>query len=74
MHKDKIRIEEHEESYYSSLEEPIGAKESKLLEQYGIKTRRDFKQWMLRNHPDKNPNIELNLVQEISAAVDLILS
>lgn len=45
--------------------------ELKLLQSYGIETRNDWKRWMLFNHPDKNPDVNLDLVARINSAIDI---
>jgi len=36
-----------------------------LLKTHGIASRRDLRAWLLQNHPDKNPQANLDLVQSI---------
>nr|WIL03076.1 hypothetical protein Cbor_327 [Cedratvirus borely]WIL03783.1 hypothetical protein Cplu_327 [Cedratvirus plubellavi] len=33
-----------------------------LFDSLGIKDEKDWKKWLLRNHPDKNPNADMDLV------------
>lgn len=40
-----------------------------LLQREKIYSRADWKKWMLRNHPDKNPHIDSELVAAVNAAV-----
>lgn len=42
-------------------------KDEAYLKQYGIQTKRQWKVWLVRNHPDKNPDIAPDLVTEIIA-------
>lgn len=44
----------------------------KLLEDQGIASRKDWKKWMLKHHPDRNPDTSLELVQLVNSAVELI--
>ena len=46
----------------------LGAYE-KLLNENGIFSRKDWKRWMLKNHPDKNGEIDSELVGAINTAV-----
>jgi hypothetical protein len=42
-----------------------------LLAQHNITSRKDWKKWMLQNHPDKNPSADVTLVARVNKAVDL---
>jgi hypothetical protein len=48
------------------------AEEKKLLLSHNIKDRKEWKKWLLQHHPDKNPNVDINLVQRINAAAGRI--
>jgi hypothetical protein len=39
-----------------------------LLARQGITTKKEWKNWMITHHPDKNPDCDINLVQEVCAA------
>ena len=41
-----------------------------LLSKLGIESRKDWKKWILRNHPDKNPGADILLVQLVNAAIN----
>ncbi len=43
-----------------------------LLQKYKINNKKDWKLWMLKNHPDKNPNTNIELVKLINMAVSVI--
>jgi len=42
-----------------------------LLKQYKIERKRDWRQWMLHNHPDKNPDTDEELVKLINMAANI---
>lgn len=44
----------------------------RLLERLDIKSKKDWKVWMLRNHPDKNPNADELLVKLVNTAVSMV--
>lgn len=44
----------------------------KLLESVGITDQKTWKAWLLKNHPDKNPAVDLDLVQLVNGAIDLV--
>ena len=44
----------------------------KLLNNYQIYCRGDWKKWMLKNHPDKNNDIDTELVARINSAVNIV--
>lgn len=41
-----------------------------LLAKVGITSKKEWKQWMLAHHPDKDPNCDMNVVQEVCAAAN----
>jgi len=43
-----------------------------LLQKYNINSKSDWKKWMLKNHPDKNPDTDIELVKLINMATDII--
>lgn len=43
-----------------------------FLASLGIKSRRDSRRWLMRNHPDKNPEIDYAFVAEVIATVDSV--
>lgn len=47
-------------------------KDIELLKKFKIVTKKDWKEWMKQNHPDKNPDANLQDVQEVNAAANRI--
>ncbi len=43
-----------------------------LLKDNGITTRKEWLRWLQINHPDKNPNIDVNLVALINTAAEML--
>jgi len=43
-----------------------------LLKYYGINTKKDWRKWMLKNHPDKDPDTDLELVKLINMAAKMM--
>lgn len=43
-----------------------------LLARHGITCKKEWKKWMMGHHPDKNPDGDLNVVQEVCAAATRI--
>lgn len=44
----------------------------KLLNKYGIKSKKELKIFLLKYHPDKNQGANSEMVAEVSAAYDLL--
>lgn len=49
-------------------------KAKQLLERMGISDRKSWRKWSMKNHPDKNPEIDVELVAMVNAAVDYLYS
>lgn len=43
-----------------------------LLSKHNIHTVKDWRQWLLKNHPDKNENCDIELVQLINMAANIV--
>jgi len=43
-----------------------------LLNDHQILSRKDWKEWMLKNHPDKNLQTDVELVARINTAMEMI--
>lgn len=78
--QDKFEKEYRKEEKTPNKEEPHRAKgpaylkmsPPELLQAEKIHSRSDWKIWMLRNHPDKNPDSDTQLVAMVNAAVHLV--
>lgn len=42
-------------------------RENNELEKLGIRSKKEWKEWLLKNHPDKNPSIDQELVKRVIA-------
>lgn len=51
---------------------PKWKKGQELLDEYGIKNKKDWKMWLLKNHPDKNKEVDIDLVARINAEAEKI--
>ena len=49
----------------------LSGEHKSLLDEYNIKTKKDWRLWLIKNHPDKNPNTTNDLVQKIIEAGQL---
>lgn len=56
----------------TEYKKPIPSNPYDLLKEYGINNRKDWRRWMLKNHPDKNPNTDIELVKLINMAVKIV--
>lgn len=56
----------------SERKKPLPSNPYDLLREYGINNKKDWKKWMLKNHPDKNPNTDIELVKLINMAVSIV--
>lgn len=43
-----------------------------LLRNYNINTKKEWRQWMLKNHPDKKPDTDIDLVGLINVAASIV--
>nr|WIL04156.1 hypothetical protein Clen_226 [Cedratvirus lena] len=48
-----------------------GLQTKELFDSLGIKDEKDWKRWLLKNHPDKNPNADTDLVGIVNSRARL---
>ena len=57
---------------YKSFNISVYFEARSFLNEQGITDRKSWKKWMLKNHPDKNPDFDIELVQLVNGAIDLV--
>ena len=66
----KSKYREYKEKCSSGL--PDNMNPESLLCENGINNKKDYYKWILKNHPDKNPDADINLVALINTAVEMV--